>query len=101
MWLRGYNENGSPLSDDEMREDVMPEYRVKTYTIEPHTCTGIRNISVHPCRHSLILKKMIQDFQKSGKKLEVYMSIFLLLKFLQSVVPTIQYDFTIDNPFLI
>ena len=101
MWLRGYNENGSPLSDDEMREDVMPEYRVKTYTIEPHTCTGIRNISIHPCRHSLILKKMIQDFQNSGKKLEVYMSIFLLLKFLQSVVPTIQYDFTIDNPFLI
>ena len=99
MWLMGYNEKGLPLSDDEMKEDVMPEYRNKTCTIEPQTCTGIKNISVHPCRHSLLLKKMIQDFQNSGKKLEVHMSILLFLKFLQSVVPTVQYDFTMDISF--
>ena len=99
MWLMGYNENGNPLTDEEMKEDVMPEYRNKTCTIEPQTCTGLRNISVHPCRHSLLLKKMIQDFQNSGKKLEVHMSILLFLKFLQSVVPTVQYDFTMDISF--
>ena len=99
MWLMGYNEKGLPLTDDEMKEDVMPEYRNKTCTIEPQTCTGIKNISVHPCRHSLLLKKMIQDFQNSGKKLEVHMSILLFLKFLQSVVPTVQYDFTMDISF--
>ena len=99
MWLMGYNEKGMPLTDDEMKEDVMPEYRNKTCTIEPQTCTGIKNISVHPCRHSQLLKKMIQDFQNSGKKLEVHMSILLFLKFLQSVVPTVQYDFTMDISF--
>ena len=99
MWLMGYNEKGIPLTDEEMKEDVMPEYRNKTCTIEPQTCTGIKNISVHPCRHSLLLKKMIQDFQNSGKKLEVHMSILLFLKFLQSVVPTVQYDFTMDITF--
>jgi ubiquitin-like-conjugating enzyme ATG3 len=99
MWLMGYNEDGKPLSDDEMKEDVMPEYRSKTVTIDPQPCTGIRNISVHPCRHSLLLKKMIKDFQNSGKKLEVEMSILLFLKFLQSVVPTVQYDFTMDIAF--
>ena len=99
MWLMGYNENGNVLTDEEMKEDVMPEYRNKTCTIEPQTCTGERNISVHPCRHSLLLKKMIQDFQNSGKKLEVHMSILLFLKFLQSVVPTVQYDFTMDISF--
>ena len=99
MWLMGYNEEGKPLTDEEMKEDVMPEYRNKTCTIEPQTCTGLRNISVHPCRHSLLLKKMIQEFQKSGKKLEVHMSILLFLKFLQSVVPTVQYDFTMDISF--
>ena len=93
MGLMDYNEKGLPLSYDEMKEDIMPEYRVKTCIIEPQTCTGIRNISIHPCRHSLLLKKMIKDFQNSGKKLEVHMSILLFLKFLQSVVPTIQYDF--------
>ncbi len=99
MWLMGYNEKGNPLTDDEMKEDVMPEYRNKTCTIEEQTCTGIRNISVHPCRHSLLLKKMIKDFQNSGKKLEIEKSILLFLKFLQSVVPTVQYDLTMDISF--
>ena len=96
MWLMGYNEKGLPLTDDEMKEDVMPEYRNKTVTIEPQTCTGIKNISVHPCRHSLLLKKMIKDFQASGRKMEIHMTILLFLKFLQSVVPTVQYDYTMD-----
>ena len=43
MWLMGYNEKGIPLTDDEMKEDIMPEYRNKTCTIEPQTFTGIRN----------------------------------------------------------
>ena len=99
MWLMGYNEKGIPLTDEEMKEDVMPEYRNKTCTIETQPCTGLRNISVHPCRHSLLLQKMIKDFQNSGKKLEIEQSILLFLKFLQSVVPTVQYDFTMDISF--
>ena len=99
MWLMGYNENGMPLTDEEMKEDVMPEYRNKTCTIETQPCTGLRNISVHPCRHSLLLQKMIKDFQNAGKKLEIEQSIILFLKFLQSVVPTVQYDFTMDISF--
>ena len=99
MWLMGYNENGTTLSDNEMKQDVMMEYRNKTVTIEPHPHTGFRNISVHPCRHSMLLKKMIENFQNSGKKLEIYMSILIFLKFLHSVVPTIQYDFTMDINF--
>ena len=35
MCLMGYNENGNPLSDNEMKEDIMPEYRSKTVTIDP------------------------------------------------------------------
>ena len=95
----GYNENGVPLSDNEMKQDVMMEYRNKTVTIEPHPHTGERNISVHPCRHSMLLKKMIENFENAGKKLEIYMSILIFLKFLHSVVPTIQYDFTMDINF--
>ena len=96
MWLVGYDYKGRPLTANEMKEDVMPEYRNKTVTIEPQTCTGIKNISVHPCRHSMLLKKMIKDFQESGRKMEIHMTILLFLKFLQSVVPTVQYDYTMD-----
>ena len=96
MWLAGYDYKGRPLTANEMKEDVMPEYRNKTVTIEPQTCTGIKNISVHPCRHSQLLKKMINDFQNSGRKMEIHMTILLFLKFLQSVVPTVHYDYTMD-----
>lgn len=96
MWLMGYDKNGNILSDEEMKEDIFPEYRNKICTIEPQTCTGNRNISVHPCRQSLLLKKMIENFDNSGKKLEVEMSILFFLKFLQSVMPTVKYDFTMD-----
>ena len=96
MWLVGYDYKGRPLTANEMKEDIMPEYRNKTVTIEPQTCTGIKNISVHPCRHSQLIKKMINDFQSSGRKMEIHMTILLFLKFLQSVVPTVQYDFTMD-----
>jgi ubiquitin-like-conjugating enzyme ATG3 len=99
MWLKGYNEMGVPLSDIEISEDIMPEYLEKSVTFEAHPSTGVRCVSVHPCKHSLLMKKMIENFEIAGKKLEVYMSIVLLLKFLHSVVPTIQYDFTMDIDF--
>ena len=40
-----------------------------------------------------------EDVEKSGKKLDIEMSILIFLKFLHSVVPTIQYDFTMDINF--
>jgi ubiquitin-like-conjugating enzyme ATG3 len=99
MWLKGYNENGIPLSDSEIKEDIMNEYIEKTVTFENHPLTGIRSVSIHPCKHSLLMKKMVENFEIGGKKLEVHMAIVLLLKFLHSVVPTIQYDFTMDIDF--
>jgi ubiquitin-like-conjugating enzyme ATG3 len=99
MWLKGYNEMGVPLSDKEISEDIMPEYLEKSVTFETHPMTGGRCVSVHPCKHSVLMKKMVENFEIAGKRLEVYMSIVLLLKFLHSVVPTIQYDFTMDIDF--
>lgn len=99
MWLTGYNENGIPLEDKEINEDIMMEYIDRTVTIEKHPHTGVKSVSIHPCKHSLLLLKMIENFERSGKRLEVHMSILLFLKFLHSVVPTIQYDFTMDINF--
>jgi ubiquitin-like-conjugating enzyme ATG3 len=99
MWLKGYDENGIPLSDKEIAEDIMPEYLERSVTFELHPLSGGRCVSIHPCKHSLLMKKMIENFEIAGKKLEIYMSVVLLLKFLHSVVPTIQYDFTMDIDF--
>jgi ubiquitin-like-conjugating enzyme ATG3 len=99
IWLTGYNESGILLKEDEIKEDIMLEYIDKTVTIENHPSLGIMSVSIHPCKHSLLLKKMIENFERAGKKLEVHMSVLLFLKFLHSVVPTIQYDFTMDINF--
>jgi len=99
MWLTGYDESGTPLSDEEVKEDIMLDYIDKTVTIEVHPHTNVKSISIHPCKHSLLLTKMIENFESNGKKLEVHMSVLLFLKFLHSVVPTIEYDFTMDINF--
>jgi ubiquitin-like-conjugating enzyme ATG3 len=99
MWLTGYGEDGGLLSDEQIKEDIMIEYTDKTVTIEPHPHTGVRSVSIHPCKHSHLLLRMIEQFENAGKTLEVWMSILLFLKFLHSVVPTIEYDFTMDIDF--
>lgn len=99
MWLTGYGELNELLSDDEIKQDIMLDYIDKTVTLEKHPNTGIKSVSIHPCRHSILLKKMISNFEKVGKKLDAEKSIVLFLKFLSSVVPTIKYDFTMDLEF--
>lgn len=96
MWLTGYDENGMPLDDEKVKEDIMLEYIDKTVSIENHPHTSVNSISIHPCKHSVLLLKMIENYENAGKKLDVHMSILLFLKFLHSVVPTIEYDFTMD-----
>lgn len=96
MWLTGYDENGTPLEDEKIKEDIMLEYIDKTVTIENHPHSNVNSISIHPCKHSILLLKMIENYKNAGKQLEVHMSILLFLKFLHSVVPTIEYDFTMD-----
>lgn len=99
MLLTGYNENNIPLTDEEIKQDIMLDYMDKTVTIEVHPFTHVKSVSIHPCKHSLLLKKLIANYEKEGRVLYPYMSILLFLKFLHSIVPTIQYDFTMDLVF--
>ncbi len=38
-------------------EDVLSEYIEKTVTVDPHPHTGTPTVSIHPCKHSLVMKK--------------------------------------------
>ena len=46
------------------------------------------------CRHADVMKKIIQTVEEGGGKLEVHMYILVFLKFVQAVMPTIEYDYT-------
>ncbi|KAG6485570.1 hypothetical protein ZIOFF_054130 [Zingiber officinale] len=65
-------------------------------TIEDHPHMPGKHASVHPCRHGAVMKKIIDVLISRGVEPEVDKYLFLFLKFIASVVPTIEYDYTMD-----
>lgn len=79
-----------------MFEDIMDEYAKKTVTYEVHPHLGIKQLSIHPCRHAEVMKHLNDVATENNSKIEVYHALFVFLKFISSVVPTMEYDFTVD-----
>lgn len=96
LWLIGYSENGQVLSETEIFEDIMADYAKKTVTIESHPHSAQKEASIHPCNHAKVMKKIIDTITLNGGTPQVHQSMFVFLKFISSVVPTIEYDFTMD-----
>lgn len=96
LFLIGYDkdENRKLLSVDEMFEDVNTDNAKKTVTMEQHPHLGPSMLAVHPCRHSDLMKKFIQIAEEGGNELSVYSYLIIFLKFVQSVIPTINYDYS-------
>ena len=99
MWLSGFDEDGKPLTDNQIFEDIMNEYQNETVTVMDHPHLGVRQVSIHPCKHSEVLKNLINKAEECGGKIEPYQALFVFLKFMSSVMPTIEYDFTADVRF--
>ena len=97
LWLIGYSEKGELLTKNQMYEDIMSDYADKTVTLEQHTHQGIQCMSIHPCKHSKLMKNVIDTIEANGGKPDVRQAIFFFLKFISSIIPTIEYDFTIDT----
>lgn len=95
LWLFGYNEARKPLSVDQMYEDFSQDHAKKTVTMETHpNLPGPPMASVHPCRHADVMKKIIQTVAEGGGELGVHMYLLIFLKFVQAIIPTIEYDYT-------
>lgn len=95
LWLTGYDENRKPLTVEQMYDDVSQDHAKKTVTMETHPhMPGPPMASVHPCRHAVVMKKIIETVLEGGGELGVHMYLIIFLKFVQSVIPTIEYDYT-------
>jgi len=99
MWLCGYDGRGEPLRPEDVYADVLSEYIKKTVTVDPHPCTGISTVSIHPCKHAQVMKRVVDDWQENGVEVRPDLALFVFLKFISGVVPTINYDFTLDMEF--
>jgi len=95
VWLFGYSESGQPLTPDAVMEDVMQDYAQKTVTVDPHPHLNTPHASVHPCKHAQTMKRIVDALQgNGGAPPSAAQYLFVFLKFIGSVVPTIEYDFT-------
>lgn len=97
VYLCGFTNEGRPLSSIETMEDIMQDYVHKTATIEAHPHSGLHYVSIHPCRHSETMKRILDVMiaNNNGKHPPVQMYMFLFLKFIGSMIPTIEYDNTL------
>ncbi|OEU10864.1 Autophagy_C-domain-containing protein [Fragilariopsis cylindrus CCMP1102] len=121
VWMVGRSETNQPLTSKQMMEDVISDYAYKTVTIEihPHITSSCPHASIHPCQHAKVMKAIIknlikgsstkssnskksdvdddgneQQHQQQGPSVETY--LFIFLKFVSSMIPTINYDFTME-----
>jgi ubiquitin-like-conjugating enzyme ATG3 len=112
LWMVGKTAEGQPLTGVQMLEDVMSDYANKTVTIEGHPHVTGPHASIHPCQHAKVMKTIVRNLIRAteqkrasqsgiidstldeGPSVEMY--LFIFLKFVSSIIPTINYDFTMD-----
>mmetsp|Transcript_4294 Transcript_4294/g.4813 ORF Transcript_4294/g.4813 Transcript_4294/m.4813 type:complete len:389 (+) Transcript_4294:60-1226(+) len=126
IWMVGRNENDQPLTGSQMMEDVISDYANKTVTMEVHPFvhSSCPHMSIHPCQHAKVMKTIVKNLLKGSTNnskgnnsgsgsgsdetqqdnhntnndgqpsVETY--IFIFLKFVSSMIPTINYDFTME-----
>ncbi|MCO1498210.1 ATG3/ATG10 family protein, partial [Limosilactobacillus reuteri] len=51
---------------------------------------------IHPCRHAAVMKRIIERQLANNSTPRVDQYMFLFLKFINAVIPTIEYDSTIE-----
>merc|ERR1711916_83431 len=96
VWLFGYDGTGQPLTQEEIFQDISQDHAKKTVTFEPHPHLGIAHASIHPCKHSNVMLRMIEHLGLSGQTIRADMYMFLFIKFVSTIIPTINYDHTVD-----
>uniref|UniRef100_A0A7E4UZB2 Ubiquitin-like-conjugating enzyme ATG3 n=1 Tax=Panagrellus redivivus TaxID=6233 RepID=A0A7E4UZB2_PANRE len=97
LWLLGYDENQKYLTVEQMNEDFSEDHANKTITIESHPhISNVSMASIHPCRHAEVMKRLIEqvDGKEGRNEITVEKYLLIFLKFVQAVIPTIEYDYT-------
>jgi len=96
LWLFGYDEARQPLKAEQVFEDISADHAQKTVTIETHPGLSSSWAFIHPCRHAAVMKRIIERQLANNSTPRADQYLFLFLKFINAVIPTIEYDSTIE-----
>lgn len=70
LYLSGFNADGTPLTPEQMFEDIMADYRNKTATIEKAPFEDdLISVSIHPCRHASVMKTLLSRAENRREQL--------------------------------
>lgn len=96
FWLAGVDSKNVPLTKEQIMEEVMNEYREKTVTYDKQPHTGEYMVNIHPCKHANVLRSFAEQASSHGNQVRPDQSLFLFLKFIGSVMPSVEIDYTVE-----
>lgn len=97
MFFSATDFNGKPVSNEDIKQDIQREYLDKTLTVENFPFMDNTMMpTVHPCKHANVLKTMSDSMRENGQKVESHFALLIFLKFITSVIPTVEFDLTGD-----
>jgi ubiquitin-like-conjugating enzyme ATG3 len=81
----------------QMQQDISADHMAKTVTIDPFPhINKLLAMSIHPCKHANTMKIFGDQQVLNGKEFPVQHYLILFLKFISGVVPTIEYDYSME-----
>lgn len=82
------------MSPEKVLTLLSQDHAHKTVTVEsfPHLSTNWA--SVHPCKHAVVMKKIIDQYSNVDKEIRVDQYLVIFLKFMSSIMPSVDYDHT-------
>ena len=99
FWLSGLDYKNEPLNKDQIFEEIMTEYKDKTVTVENHPQLNVPMVFIHPCRHADVIKTLVNQAIEGGKEIKIEQYMFIFLKFISSVMPGLEMDYTTEVEF--
>lgn len=96
IWLAGFDERRAPLPPAAALADVSSEHARKTVTIDGHPHTGAAAVSIHPCKHGAVMKRLADTMAEGGVAPRDEHYLLLFLRLVQTAIPTVEYDFSVQ-----
>jgi ubiquitin-like-conjugating enzyme ATG3 len=88
VWLYGYDENDHPLEGADWQIDFSKEHVNKTVTYERHSHEHFSCPTIHPCKHAETMLKLYNP------EINIKLYLIIFIKFIQTMIPNIECDFT-------
>jgi ubiquitin-like-conjugating enzyme ATG3 len=96
FWLSGVDYMNRPLTKEQIFEEIMGEYKDKTVTFDRHPHLDVHMANIHPCRHADVIKTLVNQAMGNGREIKPDQCLFIFLKFISSVMPALEIDFTTE-----